>query len=190
MSSILPLSEKKVITLVGMPGVGKTVIGSGIAQKLNVKFLDTDHEIEKIDSRTITEIYDSDGPDRIKELESKIISSAIKMQKPCVLSTGSETFVDNDVREMLKNNTITISLIAPFNVIFKRIVRRATRPMLENGDKMLLIKELVEARTELYKESDICIKVSSMNKDETIQSVLDALREYISKARATVVNLH
>ena len=37
----------KSLVLIGMMGSGKTTIGRQISKKLNIKFVDTDHEIEK-----------------------------------------------------------------------------------------------------------------------------------------------
>ena len=46
--SCAPGKLKKTIVLVGMMGAGKTAVGRALAARLNVPFLDSDHEIEDV----------------------------------------------------------------------------------------------------------------------------------------------
>ena len=67
----------KTIVLVGMMGSGKTVIGRGLAKKLNAKFVDLDQEIVKAANLEITEIFTNFGEEFFREKESKILERLI-----------------------------------------------------------------------------------------------------------------
>ncbi|THF90594.1 MAG: shikimate kinase, partial [Sulfitobacter sp. SK025] len=47
---------KKTVVMVGMMGAGKTAVGRALAAKLNVNFLDSDHEIETAANLSVPEI--------------------------------------------------------------------------------------------------------------------------------------
>ena len=47
----------KTIVLIGMMGSGKTSVGKELAKKLNLSFIDIDHEIERKYDKTVFEIF-------------------------------------------------------------------------------------------------------------------------------------
>src|SRR5438309_1212644 len=55
--------------LVGFMGTGKTTIGRGVAQRLGFQLLDSDHEIERQQGRTIPEIFATVGEAAFRALE-------------------------------------------------------------------------------------------------------------------------
>ena len=58
MEEVIHPSNRKTIVLVGMMGAGKTTTGFGLAQKLGIKFVDSDREIEKAEGKSTTKIYE------------------------------------------------------------------------------------------------------------------------------------
>ena len=62
---------KKNLVLLGMMGVGKSTIGKIVAKKQNLKFIDTDQNIEKKRSMKISEIFKRKGEKFFRLLEEK-----------------------------------------------------------------------------------------------------------------------
>ena len=48
---------EKSITLIGLPGCGKTTVGNLLSDKLNYKFIDMDYYIEEKQGKTIIELF-------------------------------------------------------------------------------------------------------------------------------------
>ena len=61
MEEVIHPSNRKTIVLVGMMGAGKTTTGFGLAQRLGIKFIDSDREIEKAEGMQISNIFKEKG---------------------------------------------------------------------------------------------------------------------------------
>ena len=66
------MKSKENLVFLGMMGSGKSSIGSLVAKKLNLEFIDIDKEIEKKLGMSIKEIFNSKGENYFRELEEKI----------------------------------------------------------------------------------------------------------------------
>ena len=62
---------KKNLVLLGMMAVGKSTLGKIVAKRQNLKFIDTDLNIERKNSMTISEIFKKKGEDFFR-LEEEI----------------------------------------------------------------------------------------------------------------------
>ena len=60
------------VTLIGMPGSGKSTIGVILAKALRYEFLDSDLLIQKQEKRKLSEIIEQDGPEKFKEIENQV----------------------------------------------------------------------------------------------------------------------
>ena len=72
------------IYLIGMMGVGKSTIGNILSKKLEMPFIDLDHEIEKSAGSSIGKIFRSHGEEFFRNLES----IALKNYFNSVISCG------------------------------------------------------------------------------------------------------
>ena len=75
------------ILLIGMPGSGKTTIGTLLAQKLGREFLDADTVLEQRAGRPITQIIPQDGETAFRGMETAVLQDLGK-RSGLVLSTG------------------------------------------------------------------------------------------------------
>ena len=74
------------VILLGYMGCGKTKIGRRLSQKLNLNFIDLDHEIELFYSKTITELFEDLGEVRFREIEREILIKILDNKNRFVLS--------------------------------------------------------------------------------------------------------
>ena len=79
------------IILLGYMGCGKTKIGRRLSQKLNLNFIDLDHEIELFYSKTILELFEDLGEVRFREIEREILIKILDNKDRFVLSLGGGT---------------------------------------------------------------------------------------------------
>lgn len=75
------------VVLIGMPGCGKSSIGRLLAKETSMRFVDADAEIELLSGKSIPEIFDRDGEEEFRRLETQVLSELGK-QSGLILSTG------------------------------------------------------------------------------------------------------
>ncbi|MFC1659038.1 shikimate kinase [Pseudomonadota bacterium] len=181
MTEILHPAKRKVISLIGMMGAGKSTTGRNLARRLNIDFNDSDSEIEKLKSKKLTQIFEEEGEEKFKEFEKKIIKQIVEKNKPQVLATGGSVFDEPKNRQILRNQTVTVWLKVDLNTLIERVCRRDTRPILEQEgvDKVQIMTELYEKRLSLYEEADIHIDTTNLTRVDIIEEIIRRLSSFI-----------
>ncbi len=137
------------LLLTGYRGAGKTTIGAIIAKKLNRTFIDIDDFIEKHEGKSIREIFEQHGWQYFREVEKTIVKKLCS-QDGAVIAVGGGAFMQDENLCLTKNSHIVL-LIAPVNVLAKRISNDANRPPLhENQSSVDEIEQVWNERKERY----------------------------------------
>ena len=71
-------TQNKIISLIGMTGVGKTTVGQVLAEKLNLKFFDLDLIITEKTGKTPAEIFSIYGEEFFRETETEELENILK----------------------------------------------------------------------------------------------------------------
>ena len=174
--SCAPGKLKKTIVLVGMMGAGKTAVGRALAARLNVPFLDSDHEIEAAANMSIPEIFARDGEPFFREKEHQVITRLLK-EECGVLSTGGGAFLAERNRTVMSESGVSVCLPADLEVLWKRVKGRDTRPLLRSPDPYKSLSDLYHARVPIYAQADLkVISDGQVSIDNMVDRVLEALR--------------
>ncbi|MFM8744852.1 MAG: shikimate kinase [Cytophagales bacterium] len=121
------------IFLIGLPGSGKTTLGKQLAERLNIRFVDLDTEIEKSEGESIALIFKRFGEDHFRKAESTQLQKWANLNEDFVMATGggAPCFFDN--MEVMNQSGTTIFLDVPAKEIAKRISGQSVnRPLLLN----------------------------------------------------------
>ena len=137
------------IVLIGVPGAGKTTVGSILARKLGRDFIDTDQKIEEISGKTISEIFIQDGEAIFRATEKDVIEQSIAKGNS-VISLGGGALMNSDTRELVKTQR-TIWLQTGLAQAVDRIGMNRNRPLLL-GNVRGQLADLMAAREPFYIE--------------------------------------
>ena len=66
------------IVLIGPPGAGKSSIGRSLSKEMDMPFIDSDSEIEKIAQKKISEIFVDDGEPAFRKIEVEVVSNLLR----------------------------------------------------------------------------------------------------------------
>lgn len=178
-SSVLPKIDRP-IALVGMMGAGKTTIGRRLAAALNLPFFDADAEIEKAAGMSVSELFEKHGEASFRRGEAQVIERLLA-GGPLVLATGGGALTNESTRALIRERAFSIWIRADVDTLVKRATRRATRPLLKQGDPKETITRLLEARTPFYSAADIAIDSRAGSHTRTVNAIIAALRDHRSK---------
>ena len=107
------------LTLCGMMGSGKSIVGKLLARKINFNFIDTDKFIKKKIGKSINKIFSENGEEYFRELEEKTIIDILQKKK-YVISLGGGAILNKRIRNVIKNNSYNIYLKVSIDILTKR----------------------------------------------------------------------
>lgn len=165
---------QRTIALVGMMGVGKSTVGKKLAESLSAAFVDSDDEIEKAAGLTVQEIFERHGEPEFRRGERRVIERLLN-GPPIVLATGGGAYMDPDTRAMLKEKATTVWLRADLDLIWKRVNRRDTRPLLKRDNPKQVLADLMAARSPVYAEADFAIDSGDGPAGDAAKAIREAL---------------
>ena len=159
------------ITLIGMPGAGKSTIGVVLAKVLGYQFLDSDLLIQKQEKRRLSEIIEEEGYKGFKDVENASIEA-----ENTVIATGGSVVYCEEAMEHLKSIGTVVYLKLSLNALSKRLGNLKGRGVLLREGQTLT--DLYEERTPLYeKYADIVIDEEGKDLEASLEILLKTLKE-------------
>jgi shikimate kinase len=165
----------RTIALVGMMGVGKSTVGRKLADSLGAPFVDSDDEIEKAAGLTVQEIFATHGEPEFRRGERRVIERLLN-GPPIVLATGGGAYMDAATRALLKEKATTVWLRADLDLIWKRVNRRDTRPLLKRENPRQVLADLLAVRAPVYAEADFTVESDEGPANDAVKTILEILR--------------
>lgn len=152
---------RKSIVLCGFMGCGKSTIGSLLAKKMGMSFVDLDKYIEKKEKKTVSEIFKDNGEDYFRMKEREAVRE-LSDKKGLIIAAGGGTLTFKENTDMFRSGCKIVLLDIPVEVIAERLKYDTTRPLLARPDKDKIMRELYENRLPVYKAAaDIVVDASA-----------------------------
>ena len=167
------MKSKENLVFLGMMGAGKSSIGSLVAKKLKVKFIDVDLEIEKKLGKSIKEIFEINGEEFFRKIEEKITLEILKLESS-IISLGGGAFMNKNIRTEVLKNHLSFWLNWEHKILLERMKKSKKRPIVTNATNNELI-DLIKKRSNIYSKALYEIKCDNLSKDEIVDKVLKNL---------------
>ena len=165
------------ITLIGMPGSGKSSIGREVARILEYDFVDIDQLVRKKAGLPLQDIIDAKGDEALVQLEEKVVLG-LSIGDGIVISPGGSIVYSDKAMDRLKEKTIIIFLHTPLSRVKQQINNQDSRGIV--GLKGRSFEKLFAERFPLYqKYADMSIDIGDR---DTISSVASKIVEAIRYA--------
>ena len=162
------MTTDKIISLIGMPGSGKSTIGAALAKRLDLELVDADGLIETHEGQSLQEIVDSKGNTAFRAVEEQVLTSMPLF--PSVISTGGSVVYSEAIMTRLRAASTVVYLRAQFDTIEYRVSLAPQRGIAADGEQTL--HDLYEERVPLYERyGQIVIDCDDATPDEIVETI-------------------
>jgi len=169
----------KKIVLIGPPGAGKSSIGKALAKELNLNFIDSDSEIEKISHKKISEMFIEDGEPAFRLLEVDVVRKVLA-DFDGVISLGGGAPINKEIQEVLQD--------ANYPVVFidVSIAQAATRIGFNKDRPLLLVNPRQQWISLMNDRRPIYEKLASQTISSDNQKPHEVAKQISDKLKATL----
>ena len=172
-------SPKPNIYLIGLSGTGKTRSGRRLSELLGWPFVEMDGVIEDRAGKPIQRIFEENGENYFRDLESQILSEVAE-RGGRIVSTGGGVPVREANRKTMKDSGLVIRLNASPELIHERLVNaarsrgRIVRPLLGNDAPIEKIRNMLNEREPAYSIADVTVDTERKSHDEVAADIAGA----------------
>lgn len=160
------------VTLIGMPGVGKSTLGVVLAKVLGFQFMDADLLIQNEEKRRLYQIIEEEGPEGFMIIENRV-NASIDTENTVIATGGSVVYCEEAMKH-LKSIGKVIYLKLSLDELSKRLGNLKGRGVLLKEGQTL--KDLYDERIPLYeKYADIVVDEQGKDLEASLQAVLETL---------------
>ena len=165
------------IFLVGLMGAGKSTIGRQLARELGKQFRDSDSEIEKRTGVSIDVIFDIEGEQGFRRRETGLLRELVG-ERGIVLATGGGAVLASENRQLLRDNGLIIYLKASAEHLAGRVKLDRRRPLLQSGDKLVKIRELMTQREPVYHQlADMVVETNNRSIPRVVREISKMIKQ-------------
>ncbi|MBA4693550.1 MAG: shikimate kinase [Congregibacter sp.] len=163
------MATDKIISLIGMPGSGKSTIGAALAARLDLELVDADGLIEAQEGLSLQQIMDSKGNAAFRAIEEQVLTSMPLF--PSVISTGGSVIYSENIMARLGGVSTVVYLRARLDTIEYRVSLAPQRGIAANGEQTL--QDLYEERVPLYERyGEIVVDCDDATPAEIVETIV------------------
>ncbi len=149
-------------------GSGKTYWGRIWAEKHEIPFYDLDDEIEKMEGKSVLDIFEKSGEKYFRFQES-IALRTMSAYDHCIIACGGGAACFDENIEWMNENGLTVYLHASSQELMDNILKeKEKRPLvkhLNEAEVLFFIQKKLEERIPFYERAKIRLRVEDLNEE-------------------------
>jgi XRE family transcriptional regulator, aerobic/anaerobic benzoate catabolism transcriptional regulator len=169
-------SRRRRVALVGLRGAGKTTLGSALAAKLCVPFVELDREIEREAGIGLSEVFLLYGQNGYRRIERRCLERVLDAHAEMVIAVGGGIVSEPDAYDLLLRHCFTVWVKASPDEHMARVVAQGDlRPMQGKVEAIDDLKRILDAREPLYRKADATLDTSGDDEQQSLTKLRQAV---------------
>jgi XRE family aerobic/anaerobic benzoate catabolism transcriptional regulator len=169
--------DVKPIALLGVRGAGKSSVGTALARRLGIAFVELDHRIEQTAGLPLADVFAVHGEAYYRRVEREVLAQLLALPTRMVLATGGSIVNDPTSYALLRAHCRTIWLHAAPEDHWNRVVAQGDqRPMAENPHAFAELRALLVARAQLYARADHTIETTGLRVPQVAAAIAELVQ--------------
>ena len=166
------------VALIGLRGVGKSTLGTMLAEDLGFPFVELSREIEKFAGCSVSEIQALYGQSAYRRYERRALEESIQIYPEAVIATPGGIVSDPANFNLLLAHCTTVWLQADPEDHMKRVLAQGdTRPMAASREAMEDLKSILAGRASFYSKAEFQLNTSAQPLEPTFEDLRTLVRE-------------
>ena len=166
------MTSDSIISVIGMPGSGKSTVGATLARALGLELVDADGLIEAQEQQTLQQIIDTRGNAVFRAIEEQVLTQMPLFSS--VISTGGSVIYSEKIMARLSAHSTVVYLRARFETIEYRVSLAPHRGIASDGEQTL--RDLYEERVPLYERyGDIVVDCDDVTPEQITATIIQQL---------------
>lgn len=150
------------VALVGIPGAGKSTVARLAGALCGRPVVDFDLEIERLEGRSVADIFSDRGEDYFRSLEACVTAGQVNAE-PAILAPGGGWITRPDTVALLRPPARLVWLrVSPATALERMGGNRTARPLLMKADPEAELARLAEVRAGAYATADASINTEAI----------------------------
>lgn len=163
-----PSGMPRTVSLIGMPGVGKSTVGVLLAKALGLGFLDTDLEIQLREKASLQEILERSGYLELRAIEARILHS-VELNERVIATGGSAVYSQGAMARLAAAGPI-VYLRGDIDVLRQRVAAAPMRGIA--SDPQQTYTQIYTERTPLYERYADLIVDATVGSAEIVTQIV------------------
>ena len=166
------MTSDSIISVIGMPGSGKSTVGATLARALGLELVDADGLIEAQEQQTLQQIMDTRGNAVFRAIEEQVLTQMPLFSS--VISTGGSVIYSEKIMARLSAHSTVVYLRARFETIEYRVSLAPHRGIASDGEQTL--RDLYEERVPLYERyGNIVVDCDDVTPEQITATIIQQL---------------
>jgi len=164
------------VFLLGFMGAGKTTAGKLLAEETGWPFFDIDELIEEKENKKIAEIFEEEGEQYFRDIETELLRELSGRRPPLIISCGGGVPVRSTNRKIMEEQGIPVYLHVTPKKARKRIGNDPNRPLFSGKNEGFeRVKKLWKTRQKVYNK--IPHRIESDDPGEKVQKIKEIIKK-------------
>jgi len=161
------------IALIGLRGGGKSTLGRLLADKMGIRFIELDREVEKRAGASLNEIFDMFGQETFRRAEREALEAVLTQHQEFVMATSGSIVTEPGTLELLLASCFTVWVRAEPEEHMRRVMAQGDmRPMAQSGRAMADLVSILKSREPLYAKAEATIATSGKTPGEAVSELM------------------